>query len=336
MTDAAALPDFVAPMLSRRGAAFDSDKNLFEVKWDGTRALLFADRSGPRLRNRREAILDERYPELEGWRGVPAGAVLDGELVVLRDGVPDFSALLPREQIRRPERARAAARSLPATYVVFDLLYEEFEPIMGRPLSERRERLSNLIAPLELPALVLSEGIVGAGCSCFEKAVDAGLEGVMAKRLDSRYQPGARSEAWVKIKREEHRLCTVIGFTMRGNPLRSLVIGSEVAGVLRCVGKVGSGLTEDHRRALFARIPSIERDEPIVPCRHSARWVEPVLFCDVSYLEVTKSGDLRAPVLSAWLEGSPRRRPSGNCFRTGGARRRKLESSVGMSFPTAS
>ena len=299
------LPDFVAPMLCRRGSAFDSDQHLFEIKWDGTRALLFADHSGRRLRNRREAVLDERYPELESWGALPPGTVLDGELVVLRDGAPDFSALLAREQIRSPDRARRAARANPATFVAFDLLYEQFEPLFARPLIERRERLAALLTPRELPSLIFSDGVVGTGCAYFEQAVAQGLEGVVAKRLDSRYQPGMRSESWLKIKREEHRLCTVIGFSMRGEELRSLVIASEVDGVLRCVGKVGSGLTEAHRAALLAQLPSIEREKPVIPCRHSARWVEPVLFCDVSYLETTGSGDLRSPVLSSWIDGEP-------------------------------
>ncbi len=299
------LPDFVPPMLARIGAPFDSDEHLFEIKWDGTRALLFRDETELRLLNRRRAVLTDRYPEHQGWDALPPGTVLDGELVVLRAGLPDFGALLSREQVRRPARAAVLARSHPATYAVFDLLYLDHLPLLDRPLAERRERLAELIDGRSLPALILSEGITGDGSAYFERCVDAGLEGVVAKRLTSRYRPGERTDAWQKIKRSERLLCAVVGFSMRGEEIRSLIIAASFDGALRCVGRVGSGLTDAKRAELLARLPEIERDRPVVPCgTHRGRWVEPILFCDVSYLEPTASGELRAPVLRAWVDSA--------------------------------
>src|SRR5687768_15377587 len=120
----APLPDFIAPMLARPGEAFDSEGHLFEVKWDGTRALAFIDKDGYRLLNRRRADLTARYPEFEPLCEFPAGTVLDGEVVVLRNGKPDFEAYMVREQARTPMKWRTLAQTMPATYVVFDLLYE--------------------------------------------------------------------------------------------------------------------------------------------------------------------------------------------------------------------
>ena len=297
------LPEFIEPMLSRRGEPFDSDDYLFEIKWDGTRVLLFADEEGapPRLRNRRRAILDDRYPERDEW-SLPAGTVLDGEMIVLQEGVPDFPALLSRDQIQDEARARSAAKRRPATFVAFDLLYLDFEPLISLPLADRRARLTELLAPRDLPKLFLSEGITGEGTRYFEQAVDRGLEGVMAKRLDSRYAPGARPEHWLKIKREESLLGTVIGVTFRGANVRSLVIAAPIEGELRVVGKVGSGLREEDRERILEQLPTIERDEPLIPCSETARWVEPILFCHVSYLELTRGGEMRAPVFQGWVE----------------------------------
>jgi DNA ligase D-like protein (predicted ligase) len=294
-------------MLARIGAPFDSDEHLFEIKWDGTRALCFVDRDGLRLRNRRGADLAVRYPEHIPWRALPAGTVLDGEIVVLAEGAPDFGSLLSREQARTADRAARLARSQPATYIVFDLLYRDFSPLLDRPLAERRERLESLLAERPLPSLVLSEGITGRGEAYFASAVERGLEGVIAKRLASRYLPGERTDAWQKFKRRLRLLGVVIGVSMRGEELRSLIIAADREGELRCVGRVGSGLTERDRAMLLARLPELERAAPVVPCRHRGRWIEPLLFCDVSYLEATRSGELRAPVFRGWVEpgGAP-------------------------------
>ena len=194
------LPVFVPPMLARPGTPFDSDDFLFEVKWDGARALAFIEEGGVRLLSRHGLDRSERYPELAGLAGGPAGTVLDGEIVVLQNGQPDFRKLQAREQTRTPLRIRLASQASPVTYVVFDLLYEEYRPLLASPLSERRQRLEKLVPTLGMPNVVVSAGIVGAGLAWFEEVCRRGLEGMVAKRLSSRYQPGRRSEAWRKIK----------------------------------------------------------------------------------------------------------------------------------------
>src|SRR5216683_7608953 len=118
------LPRFVPPMLAKPGVPFDSPEHLFEVKWDGTRALAFVDSRGYRLVNRHRADVTDRYPELGLLNDLPRGIVLDGEVVVLRQGKPDFGLLLSRNQARSPLKIQFLARILPVTYVVFDLLYE--------------------------------------------------------------------------------------------------------------------------------------------------------------------------------------------------------------------
>src|SRR5262245_22838810 len=158
-----ALPAQLAPMLCRIGKPFDAADHLFEVKWDGVRALAFVDGGthGWRLHSRHRTDLRGRYPELEELQRLPAGTLLDGELVVLDpDGKPDFPAVLTRENARRPERSSQLARQRPVVYVAFDLLYDRFEPLLDLPLRARRQRLEATLQPFVGGRLVLSEGIV--------------------------------------------------------------------------------------------------------------------------------------------------------------------------------
>ncbi len=187
-------------MLARPGAPFDSDTHLFEIKWDGTRMLAFVEQDGCRLVNRHQGERTGQYPELSCLAELPAGTILDGELVVFTEGRPDFSRLLSRDQTCDPFKIRLSSRRLPATYVVFDLLYEGYRPLLDRPLVERRRRLRQLVLDLDRPQVVFSEGIVGPGRVLFEEVCRQGLEGLVAKRLTSRYRPGKRTTAWLKIK----------------------------------------------------------------------------------------------------------------------------------------
>ncbi len=169
----AQLPQFIPPMLAEPGTAFDSDEHLFEVKWDGTRTLAFVEGKQYRLLNRRRIDMAERYPEFACLAGFPAQTVVDGETVVLRDGKPD-------EQARSPLKIRSLARALPATYIVFDLLYERYLSVMELPLLERRRRLERLITTAGLLQVVLSQGIIGPGRAFFQESCGLGLEGVVA------------------------------------------------------------------------------------------------------------------------------------------------------------
>ena len=138
----ATLPQHVPPMLARIGAPFDSDEHVFELKWDGVRCMAYVDDEGLRMHGRRRRDLASRYPELQFLRELPAGTLLDGELVVLReDGRPDFGAILSRENASAATVAARMSRH-PVVYVVFDLLYERGESLMQRPLRERRARLA--------------------------------------------------------------------------------------------------------------------------------------------------------------------------------------------------
>ena len=299
------LPAFVEPMLAKLGREpFDSDEHRFEVKWDGTRSLCFVEGGIYRLHNRRAADQKPRYPELDFLAGLPRGLALDGEIVVMKEGRPSFRGMLEREQVRDPGKALRKARELPAVFVAFDLLYTDFESRMDRPLSERVERLAEVVAACGDPRLVFSDGVVGAGRDFFEGIRTRALEGVVAKRLASRYLPGRRTDAWIKIKPVHTVHCVVLGWERdaRGG-LRSLIIAMEEEGRLRCVGKVGSGLTEELRSRLERELPLRARPGPLIPCEGvTGEWIGPGMFCTVGYLERTSDGNLRAPVFRELFE----------------------------------
>jgi DNA ligase D-like protein (predicted ligase) len=296
------LPDFVPPMLAKLGKAFDSDEHLFEVKWDGTRALAYGEGGSYRMLNRRRRVLVERYPEFGFLAGVEPGCVLDGEVVVFEDGRPSFRGMLQREQGRGERRFRELANALPATYVVFDLVYRGFESLEERPLTQRRDALREIVDAVGDPRLLFSDGITGAGTTFFEEVSARDIEGVVAKRLASRYHAGRRTDEWIKIKARQHIHCVILGYQAEGSDLRSLIIASDDGGTLRCVGKVGSGLGDTTRATLMKRFRGHEIDAPVVECPGlDGTWVEPSVFCTVSYLERSETG-LRAPVFEGLVE----------------------------------
>jgi ATP-dependent DNA ligase len=188
-------------MLAVAGAPFDSPEHVFEVKWDGVRALAAGGPGAWALWGRGGVDYAGRYPELAFLARLPAGTVLDGELVRPGPaGVPTLAAVLRRHQLVQPARVAAAARAEPVSLVAFDLLALAGRSLLAEPLHTRRAALQELLADLGEPGLVFSPGVVGAGRAFFDLVVAQGHEGMMAKHRDSRYRPGRRSAAWVKVK----------------------------------------------------------------------------------------------------------------------------------------
>lgn len=281
---------FVEPMLAVLGQPFDSPHHLFEVKWDGFRALTRVDDAGVRWTSRRQVDLTRRFGDLDWLRRAPKGLALDGEIVALTDGRPDFERLLER-------------RPGPVVYVAFDVLYVGYERLTGLPLRERRAHLAEIVQAIGDPRLLLSDGVVGAGVAFFEQLVARGFEGVVGKRLDSVYEAGQRTGAWIKAKRSQTLQCVVVGYVAEGNDLRSLALAApDEQGVLRYVGRCGSGLDVDTRRALLPRLRARPRPAPLIVCDEKAVWVEPGVYCVVKFVERTKSGHLRAPVFLSFSE----------------------------------
>lgn len=283
-------------MLAKSGKAFDSDDHVFELKWDGMRTLAFVEGGEVRLINRQRNVVTERYPELHDLSGLPDGTVLDGEIAFLDDaGRPVFEHLLHREQVRGRNIAAAQAK-YPAIYAAFDLLYDGFESVMDERLVDRRARLEEVVGGLAHPRVLFSDGVLGAGIAFYEQACAQELEGIVAKRLDSRYVAGRRTDTWLKIKRAVTVYCVILGWIPDGDDdFKSLLIGTDVDGELRWVGRVGSGFRAHVRKRLNDLLREREAEQPIIPVDDDGRWVGPGLYCTVTYLERTGHGMLRAP-----------------------------------------
>jgi bifunctional non-homologous end joining protein LigD len=292
-----ALPEHIEPMLATSGEPFDSPAHVFELKWDGVRAMAYAEHGTLRMHGRRRRDLAARYPELAFLAALPSGTVLDGELVVLQPGGrPDFGAIVGRENMA-PARALVAAAQRPVHYVVFDLLYRGGENWMTRPFAERRAALAELLAAIASPRLLTSDGVAAHGRALFAAAQQQALEGIVGKRLDAPYRPGERGDAWIKIKLQQQVHCLILGFEPDEiGDVRSVIVASDFGGELRCVGKVGSGLTVAQRAELRRLLTARRASRPLVDAGMAGQWVEPGLYCTVRFLERTESGSLRAPV----------------------------------------
>ena len=189
------------PMLAVPAEPFDSAEYSFELKWDGIRALAAVDKGGWRLWGRERADYTVRYSELDMLRCLPAGTLVDGELVAFdAAGRPDLPGLLRRHGLTDAWRIRQARRWCAVRYVLFDLLYHAGRSLLHEPLARRRELLTDVCQRLEAPEVRFSEAVIGAGRALYAAVVAQGHEGVMAKHLASAYRPGRRAAAWRKIK----------------------------------------------------------------------------------------------------------------------------------------
>jgi len=290
---AAQLPRRILPMLVTSSAPFDDSRCLFEIKWDGVRVMASIAKGTWHVWGRECVDYTERYPELEVLRKLPAGTILDGELVAVRDGRPDFYSLMSRHS-RRPRRTPFFTEAV--QYVVFDVLYFRGRSLMGRPLEERRQLLHHRLP--KIPFVSLCDGVVGAGRSFFQSAIAAGHEGIVAKKLSSPYVPNQRSAAWRKIKQKMELPCVVIGYRTRGSELCDLLMATLVERKLAFVGAVELGIRD--AAGLVKRLNSLRTAAAAVPCSLPARWVRPELFCKVHFCGWRPGGVWRDPVFVGW------------------------------------
>ncbi|MFZ2088200.1 MAG: non-homologous end-joining DNA ligase [Desulfobaccales bacterium] len=294
----------IPPMLAYAAPSpFDSKRHLFEIKWDGTRCLLFQNDGKIRLQNRRLEPITHRYPELADLpRSLHSqNAILDGELVVLSGGLPNFSRLQQREQLADPVKIALLSRTIPAAYVVFDILWLNGDLVTALPLTARKELLTGILK--ESPHLIESQFILEKGRTFFEEVVARGLEGVMAKTLTGPYLIGRRSRAWLKIKPRLEKVCAVMGYTQgsgaRQGTFGALLLATRKGEAWQYRGKVGSGFTGADLEDLRRRLRELEIASPPLahpPAVRGVKWVRPELWVRVSYQEETGRGHFRAPV----------------------------------------
>ena len=289
----------------------------YEVKWDGMRLLadihLPRNHEGPRvtLTTRSEADVSSSFPEItQALSAVPVDdALFDGELVAIdANGAPSFPALAGRMHLQNARRVQDLAATAPLTLVLFDVLRFEGRSLLDASYEERREVLESV--PLPAPRLILSTAF-DDGPALITATAEQGLEGVIAKRRTSKYQPGVRSPDWVKHAHRTLTTVAIIGWR-QGNGRASGRVGSLVTAVpdgsggWLYRGTAGSGISDADGAALGAVLPSLEVPAPeakipqadlTVLKREGYQWCEPVVVADVRHLGRTGSGKFRQPVV---------------------------------------
>jgi bifunctional non-homologous end joining protein LigD len=300
------MPERIVPMMARSQADLPPDQARwsFEVKWDGVRAIAYAQPGRLRLESRNLNEITDAYPEVRGLiedLGMRE-AVLDGEIVTFDEqGRPSFELLQRRMHVTSPAAVRRLRASQPVVYAIFDLLFLDGRSLTELPYSERRARLEAL--ELGGAAWRIPTAHVGEGAALLEATAAQGLEGIVAKRLDSAYEPGRRSGAWLKIK-HTRRQELVIGGWVPGEGRRTKRIGALLMGYHRegefvYAGRVGTGFTERSLSELQTRLEQYRRAwSPFAgrpPLPRQAVFVEPCLVAEIEFREWTTEGVMRAP-----------------------------------------
>jgi bifunctional non-homologous end joining protein LigD len=317
----------IKPMMAALSKLPSDDENwAYELKWDGVRAIAYCDAGHLRLESRNLRDVTSQYPEARAV-AIALGArqvILDGEIVAFNDeGRPDFQALQGRMHLASEAAVRRRVKDTPVTYVIFDVLHLDGRDLRDLPYTARRARLEAL--ELEGPSWQTPTSHVGDGKALLDLTTKQGLEGVVAKRLDSRYLAGRRSSAWRKVKNTRTQ-DMVIGGWMPGEGRREKTVGALCVGYyaasdpsgayagsdpsgsdptgdssgleLRYAGRVGTGFTEATLRQLSALLVKLRTDDSPFTGRQppkEAIFVEPKLVCEVEFREWTQARTLRAP-----------------------------------------
>ncbi len=310
----AAMPQFIPPMLATLVAKpFKDDGWFFEPKLDGFRVIAFIKDGQVTLRSRNNVDNTQKYsPVVTSLEAQSASQlVLDGEMVALdRKGIPSFEHM--QNYLQSVKAAGGGKPATPLLYYVFDILYLDGYDLRGVPLEQRRKILDSVLKPSSNVNLV--ERFIGDGEAVYKAAIENGLEGVVAKRRDSRYETGKRSTNWLKAKEMKSDEFVIGGYTA-GTGVRSGTFGSLVVGQydekqkLHFAGHVGTGFDDKKLVEMLGKLDSIKTDEsPFageVPGNRRVVWVRPKLVVEVKYEQVTADGHLRIPVFLRLRDDKP-------------------------------
>lgn len=309
------MPALVEPMTAKLSTTLPSDDSAwgFEFKWDGIRALAYVEGGRVRLMSRSGEDVTRRYPEIHAMGGALGSreVILDGEVVALDgNGRPSFEEIQQRMGLTSETEIRRKMKIVPVTYMVFDLLWQDGHSLTSSTYEERRTALARL--KLGGAAWQTPPWEKGGGRTMQEASLKSGLEGVMAKRLDSRYEPGRRSGAWLKIKNWRGQELVIAGWLdgegkRHGHP-GALLVGYYEDGRFVYAGKVGTGFSDRMlERLQELMVPLARRSSPFDTGKPPAasHFVKPVLVAEFAFAEWTKSGQLRAPSFKGLRDDKP-------------------------------
>ena len=287
----------IAPMLFYETDPFDDEDSIFELKLDGIRCVSYVEPKSVVLQNKRFKDVSAIYPELADMKQcVKKRVILDGELVVLTSGKPDFFALSKRALCSDDFKIRLAARKNPVQFVAFDILYYNGKDLTGLPLMKRKEILSESVA--EGHNLGISRYIEKEGKAFFALAKKESLEGIVAKKKDSLYHIGKRTRDWLKIKVMKDEDLLVCGYTTDDNgEVKDVILGYyDDKGKLLCRGKVYFGISKTDRKIIknFAKSNTVKK--PWFDKYKDAIWIKPELVGTAHFMHETENGGMRQPV----------------------------------------
>ncbi|HUF53918.1 MAG TPA: hypothetical protein VMR52_09125 [Dehalococcoidia bacterium] len=309
------LPRVIEPMLPESTSEpFDSPAHIFEVIWDGLRAVAFVESGRVRVQDRYGRDVTHRFPELQAitQRVHGSGLALDGEIITLdANHRPDFSRLAPRLPADDPEVIANLADHAPVTFQAFDLLYREGQPVTGWTLRRRKEMLRNLVRPS--PILAVPDWVTRDGAAFFQAAREHQLEGIVAKELNSRYLVGQRSPSWLSVKVYQRDEFVIAGYTfggrweprMRGRPVRepvhSLLLGAyDTNENLTFVGELTGGFSPEDAADLADILDSVAATESPFDERPAIGrlvfWCRPEVCATVRFGGWAPDQTLRFPV----------------------------------------
>jgi len=284
----------VQPMLAGSvKEIFNDPKWIYELKWDGYRIVAHISGDGVLLQSRNGVNMNQKFPQLaKELETVGHETILDGELTVLdENGVSQFG------ELQHWPESRGTLH-----YYVFDMLYLNGHSMVDLPLLDRKSLIQEVVEGLHTARYC--DHVEGMGAALFEKAIEEGMEGVMAKSGDSNYVPGARTEKWLKVKSVESEDALICGYTDSvggGAAFGSLILGKRDGKGIRYIGNCGSGFGEADRTALLQRFAPYRTkenpfDKKLALKGRKPNWMLPSLECEVNFSERTKNGLLRNPV----------------------------------------
>lgn len=283
---------------------------IAQVKWDGVRICTYWNGKEIKLFNRKKNERTFHYPELLSLDQyiTAESAILDGEVIALKDGKPSFYEVMKRDGLRKMSRVQTVKKQVPITYMIFDLLYLNGNWITNRPLSERIELLREICEPCDHIQLV---SCFEDGKALFEAVKEQNLEGVVLKDLSSTYLIGGKDRRWLKIKNVHDLIAVVGGVTFRHSIVNSLLLGLyDDKDRLWYIGHAGTGkLTQEDWKTLTRMIqPLVQEKIPFVnkPSRlKNTTWLKPLITVKVKYIEWIHGHTLRQPSIQAFVKHPP-------------------------------
>lgn len=284
----------IKPMLiSEMKDPFDSSDYIYEIKWDGIRCVSYLDKNTD-MRNKRNKLMTPIFPELEElYKQVKEKCILDHELIVTKNGMPDFYEAQKRALMSNPFKIKLAADKYPASIIAYDILYYKDKDLTMLPLLERKKYLNDVV--IESNLIAVSRFIENDGITLFELAKEKGLEGIVAKKKESLYWQGKKSKDWIKCKVMSTEDCVICGYIPKENNMTSLVLGQYNDTELVYKGHVTLGVSlrilNQHKYKIidyspFGYVPKGNEE---------ATWIDPNLVCIVESMPTEKEG-FRQPV----------------------------------------